>query len=358
MSVKKVGKTWHYYFRVNGVRYRKAVPEARTQYQAQVAEAKARDAVFEGKYGQKVCTTTFREFVEKTYLPWAKENKRSWRNDVSRAKPLIAFFGKRRLSDVTRFLIEQYKKERRNSFNGRGEVRSPSSVNRELELLSRIFSLAVERGDVEGNPFKGVKKLATDNLITRYLTPEEEVRLMSVLTGRRAHLRPIVLMGLHTGMRRGEILSLRWEQVDFARESIQLLRTKSGKPRPVPMNSVVRNVLLEQRERITDSEYVFPNRRTGKPLADIKNAFTSALKKAGIEDMRFHDIRHTAGTRMADAGVPITAVSDILGHADVRTTMRYAHATDESRRRAVKALEETSRRNVSKIWPKEKQVAG
>ena len=84
-------------------------------------------------------------------------------------------------------------------------------------------------------------------------------------------------------MRRGEILSLRWEQVDFARESVQLLRTKSGKPRPVPMNSVVKEVLLEMRERTGDSENVFSNPRTGKPLGDIKNAFRSALREAGIE---------------------------------------------------------------------------
>jgi len=358
VTVYKRGKSWYYYFRLKGVRYRKAVPEARTKYQAQQAEAKARDEIFEGKYGKKTNETIFREFVEKTYLPWARENKRSWRNDVSRAKPLIAFFGKRRLSEVPRFLIEQYKKERRSTFNGRGTLRSPSSVNRELELLSRIFSLAVERGEVETNPFKGVKKLAVDNLLTRYLTPEEEERLLSVLTGKRAHLRPIVLIGLHTGMRRGEILSLRWEQVDFARESVQLLRTKSGKPRPVPMNSVVKEVLLEMRERTGDSENVFSNPRTGKPLGDIKNAFRSALREAGIEGLRFHDIRHTAGTRMADAGVPITAVADILGHADVRTTMRYAHATDEARRRAVKALEESSRRKLSTKAATERKAAG
>ena len=357
MSVKKVGKTWHYYFRINGVRYRKAIPEARTQYQAQVAEAKARDAVFEGKYGQKSSTTTFKEFVEKTYLPWSKENKRSWRNDESRAKPLITFFGKRRLPDVTQFLIEQYKKDRRNSFNGRGEVRSPSSVNRELELLSRIYSLAIERSEVDTNPFKGVKKLAANNVLTRYLTSEEEDRLLSVLTGRRAHLRPIVLMALHTGMRRGEMLSLRWEQVDFNREAIQLLWTKSGKARSVPMNSVLREVIWELRETSGGSEYVFPNSITSMPLKDIKNAFRAAMKDAKIEGFRFHDLRHTAGTRMADAGVPITAIADILGHADVRTTMRYAHATEEAKRRAVGALEQGGNRKLSKIWPKEKQVA-
>jgi integrase len=342
VAVYKRGNTWYYYFRLNGVRYRKAVPEARTKFQAQQAEAKARDAIFAGKYGRVESTTTFKEFVEAAYLPWARENKRSWRNDVSRAKPLVAFFGKRRLSEVTRFLIEQYKRERRTSLNGRGRLCSPSSVNRELELLSRILNLAVERDELESNPFRGVKKLASDNHLTRYLSTEEEERLLSVLTGRRAHLRPIVLIGLHTGMRRGEILSLRWGQIDFVRESIHLLRTKSGRPRQVPMNSVVKAVLLDMREVSGGSEFVFPNHRTGNAIADIKNAFNAALKEAEIEGFRFHDLRHTAGTRMADAGVPITAVADILGHADVRTTMRYAHATDEARRRAVRALEEKS----------------
>jgi integrase len=93
------------------------------------------------------------------------------------------------------------------------------------------------------------------------------------------------------------------------------------------------------------------------PLKDIKNAFRAALRGAKIEGFRFHDLRHTAGTRMADAGVPITAIADILGHADVRTTMRYAHATEEAKRRAVGALEQGGNRKLSKIWPIEKQVA-
>jgi integrase len=91
--------------------------------------------------------------------------------------------------------------------------------------------------------------------------------------------------------------------------------------------------------RNDDCEYVLRNRRTGKSVTDIKHGFKAALKEAGIENLRFHDLRHTAGTRMADANVPITAISDILGHADIRTTTRYAHATDEAKRRAVKALE-------------------
>jgi integrase len=357
VAVYKRGKSWYYYFRVRGVRYRKAIPEARTKYQAQLAEARAMDDVFEGRYGKEPSRKTFGEFVEKSYLPWAKENKRSWRNDASRAKPLVAYFGRKRLSDITRFLIEQYKKARRDTLNGRGEQRSPASVNRELELLSRIFSLAIERSELESNPFKGVKKLPTDNLLTRYLTPEEEDRLMAVLTGRRSHLRAILTLDLQTGMRRSEILSLHKDQIDFRREVIELVKTKSGKRRYVPMNGVVRELLLERCQQAGPTGYLFENPKTGRPLTDIKNAWRSALSEAGIENLRFHDIRHTAGTRMADAGINPVTIQDVLGHEDIRTTMRYVHATDEAKRRAVQALEEGGRKKVSTNWPQKKKAA-
>ena len=118
------------------------------------------------------------------------------------------------------------------------------------------------------------------------------------------------------------------------------------------MNAVVNDVLSAMSRGARESECVFVNPGTGKPLTDIKNAFRSALTEAGIEGLRFNDLRHTAGTRMADANVPIAVIAEILGHKDIRTTMRYVHATDEGKRRAVKSLERVvpnlaTRRNSS-----------
>jgi integrase len=97
--------------------------------------------------------------------------------------------------------------------------------------------------------------------------------------------------------------------------------------------------LLQQMVQGSESPYVFVNRKTGRPLRDVKTAFRSALKQAGITNARFHDLRHTAGTRMAEnPNVPLNAVQEVLGHADIRTTMQYAHATDESKRKAIEAL--------------------
>ncbi|MGH9761858.1 MAG: tyrosine-type recombinase/integrase, partial [Blastocatellia bacterium] len=106
------------------------------------------------------------------------------------------------------------------------------------------------------------------------------------------------------------------------------------------------------------SSYVFPNPSTGQPWRDVKRAFAAACKEAEIEGLRFHDLRHSAGTRMADAGVPLPAVAAVLGHRDIKTTSRYAHATEESKRRAVMAIESASQQAWSRNGQEKKSAAG
>lgn len=333
----KHGGTWWYDFCIRGERYRKAVPEARTKWQAEQAEAKARAAVFEGRYGGDPSNVTIKEFVEKVFLPWAKDNKRSWKNDEARAKPILAYFRNKKMREIIRFNVEQYRKARRASSNGRGGTRAPASVDREIQLLSRIFSLGIERGEVRTNPCSGVKLLNRGNTVTRYLTPDEEERLLHVLTGRRRHLLDIIIIDLHTGMRRTEILTLHTGQIDFIRGSIEVIETKNGKPRSVPMHSALRPILQRLVEKAGPKGFLFENPRTGKPIRDVKTAWRLALLDANIEGLRFHDLRHTFGTRAVDGGAPLSAVKEVMGHMDIRTTMRYVHATDEGKRRAVEA---------------------
>jgi integrase len=147
------------------------------------------------------------------------------------------------MREITRFNVEQFKKERRSSFNGRGTNRAPASVDRELQLLSRDFSLAIEHSEVQINPCKSIKLLAVSNEVTGYLSPEQEEKRMAVLTRRRAHLRDILIINLHTGMRRTEILTLHKGQIDFLRGSIELTKTKSGKSRSVPIHSAIKPLL-------------------------------------------------------------------------------------------------------------------
>jgi hypothetical protein len=152
--VYKRNKVWYYRFCIRGPRYGQAVPEARTKWQAEQAEAKAKQEAFEGKYCPKQSNTTLRDFIEKEFIPWSKREKKSWRNDVSRVKPILAHFKYMKMREIGRFNVEQFKRQRRDSLSARGEVRAPASVDRELQLLSRIFSLAIEGSLIDGNPCK------------------------------------------------------------------------------------------------------------------------------------------------------------------------------------------------------------
>jgi integrase len=257
MAVRKRGGIWYYDFMIRHVRYREAIPEARTKAQAEQVETKVRLSIFEGKYCKlhQNKVPTLKQFIKETFLPWSKANKRSYQSDRWRSNVLIDWFDKKRLDEITPFLIEKFKKERREGKTRRGKERSPASVNREIELLSRILTMAVDNGLIETNPCRKVRKLRLDNRRIRYLSVEEEERLMAVLTGRKAHLRPLVILAVNTGMRRGELFNLTWEKVDFTRNVIYVTNTKSGKDRVVPMNQAVRDELIRMRE-LANGEFV------------------------------------------------------------------------------------------------------
>lgn len=351
MSVYKRGGKWYFSKTIDGVRYKRAIKTARNKVHAQQAEAKFILQIHQGEYGGRRATLTLSDFVDKAFLPWAKANRRSWRGDEGRLKALKDFFGRRRLGEINPFLIERYKMERRKSKLPSGRLRSSASINRELSLLSRIFSIAIKSKEATANPCEGVRHVPGEQPRTRYLLPEEEDRLMAVLTGPREHLRSIVILAINTGMRRGELLGLRWEHIDFHRNEIKVIHTKTDRDRFVPMNTRVRKELLSLRDGGA-GEFVFPNRKTGRNIADVKTAFKNACRTAGIVDLHFHDLRHTFGTRAADAGVPINAIAAVMGHADIHTTMRYSHATDEGKRRAVEAIHQAAE-SRSQIGPKD-----
>lgn len=155
------------------------------------------------------------------------------------------------------------------------------------------------------------------------------------------HVFPIVLCALETGMRRGEILGLRWEDVDLERRILYVGETKTGIPRHVPISSRLAEV-LRYRAGNGLGEYVFAGApgigKRGRPFHDVRTAFENACRRAGIAGFRFHDLRHTAASHMVMAGVPIKVVGEILGHATVSMTERYSHLLPEHKLRAVDML--------------------
>lgn len=329
---------WRYAFTINGVRYRKSVPEARTRYEAERAEIEAKKAVFEGRYGRPAGKREIADFIKEVYLPWARDNKRSWRADECCAAVICEWFKGKTFAQVSPLLVEKFKKEMRESITIKGTVRSARSVNEFLEKLSRIFNLAIREKETDTNPCREVKRMPLNNRRTRYLQDEEELRLFETLTGQRAHLRPLVIVAIGTGMRRGDQLNLKWERVDFQRNVINVPNSKEGRGYIVPMNEDVRAVMLRLRQEANGSDYVFTNPATGAPFTELKRAFGTACRLAGIKNLHWHDLRHTFGTRLAEAGFSEAVIAELMGHSDPSTTRRYTHGTERGKRAAVEAI--------------------
>ncbi len=160
--------------------------------------------------------------------------------------------------------------------------------------------------------------------IVRYLTSEGAKRLIEVSP---QYLRDVIVLALGTGMRKSEIFTLTWKNItinEIFRWGEITVIGKGNKQRTIRMNKTVYNLLICKSEEKV-SQYVFPSKKTGKHLTDVKHSFTSALKKAGIQNFRFHDLRHTAASWMVQGGASLYAVQKILGHSSIRTTQRYAH---------------------------------
>ena len=333
MSVYKRGKNgthWHYYFRVRGVRYRGAIPEARTKWEAEKAESKLKQDVFEGRFGKvEAGTMKLKDFIDDIYMPWAKANKKSWLNDDYNKVILKQFFGNKQLREIQPLEIERFKSKRLATKTKYETERAPASVNRQFEMLSRIFSLAIAVGKADSNPCRRVKRFKLDNERYRYLDPSEEAALMEKLVDERAHLHPIVIVALRLGLRKREQLNLRRDQVDFFRNVVTASKTKGNRNREIPLDVLderVKPVLMKLCGKKKADEFVFVNPKTKRPYTDIKKSFATACTKAGVRDLEWHDLRATFCTRLALAGYDAFTIKAIKGHREMKTTERYIRA--------------------------------
>jgi len=346
--------SYGYYFRdrVTKQRYRKIVPLARTKWDAEQAQIKAKQEIFDKRHGlDEKGTDLLSEFLDQIYIPWSKTNKKSWRDDAYTVPMLKQYFEGKALHEISVQLVEKFKNDRVNTPTKKGTPRRPGTVNRELTLLSSAFSLAVKYDKAESNPCRKVDLFRLDNLRYRYLQPEEEPRLMAQLDGPRAHLKPAVIVALGTGMRMGEQLQMKRHQVDFLRNIVTARNTKNGRPRDIPMNDDVREALAELCRDKRPDDYVFVSpKKKGSRLQETKRGFHTACRLAGIEGLIWKDLRATFGTRLAEVGCDAFTIAQLLGHSDVRVTMRYVRTVEESKRAAVDAVQLHSRK-MSTYWP-------
>lgn len=288
-------------------------------------------------FGRKKPEVFFEDQAKEFMELYSKQNKRSWARDEISLAHLKEFFKGKCLSEITPDLIEKYRLRRK------ADGVSLSTINRELACLKTLFGKAIEWEKCETNPARKVKKFRENGVKERILTIDEMRRLIDAAS---SGIRPILVTALNTGMRKNEILSLRWENIDLLKGYILIEDSKSGRSRKVPMNGQVLEALggLKQRE-----EFIFSNAGTGSYIKDVKTAFKGACQRAKIKGLRFHDLRHTAASKMIEGGIDLVTVSKILGHASIQMTMRYAHPTPENMRRAVEKLGEIFQNSREKV---------
>jgi len=316
---------WYVDYYYDGRRIRKKVG---SEKDAENALAAIKADILRGEYRFKKDRKIRFEDFAKEYLDYAKVNKRSWGRDESSLKRLLPHFKDMLLSKITPRHIEEYKRMRLDKVK-------TGTINRELASLKHMFTIAEKLGKFDDkNPVKQVKFFQERQYVMKILDREEIKRLIDAAAD---HLKPILIIAVSTGMRKGEIFNLRWGDVDFIDYYIHIKETKSNVMRKIPMNSIVAATLKNIERK---SEFIFPSSwsKKHKHINDVFRLLKAACKKAGIEDLRFHDLRHTAATLMVTGGVPLVTVSQILGHATIHMTMKYAHPTPEDKRKAVNVL--------------------
>jgi len=275
--------------------------------------------------------------LSKKFLEWYKKQRRksSYERHKYSAGNLLKFFGENTpVEEINLESVENYKSWRLS------QGIKPTSINKELRFLATMINRAVEFEWIPKHKLyrRPILIKGVNDARLRYLTDEEEKRLFSVV--KNPLLRDILIFALNTGLRRCEILSLKWKNVDFENRYLILEpeQTKNKKWHVLPLNSAAWKVIENRlKEKAENCEYVF--HRNGKPIKSIRTAFESALKRAEIKDFRFHDLRHTFASRLVQKNIDLYVIKELLNHSDIQTTQRYAHLKLDNLKKAVYLLE-------------------
>lgn len=231
------------------------------------------------------------------------------------------------LCRITPSLISEIKEELLKEKTPKGTLRSQSTANRYIAALSGAFSMAVkEWGWLKENPVSNITRFKEGKPRERFLTKEEIEKLLAICKQSKSpHLYPVTLFALCTGARRGEILGLKWQDVDFDRRTATFRDTKNGEHRSIPLSDSLAECLLNERaKRNILSEYVFPS-VDGKRPGDIRAAWENAIKEADLSSICFHSLRHTVASHLTMGGASTLEVGAILGHKTLAMVKRYSH---------------------------------
>lgn len=330
----------------------------------EAAEHGAPLAVVEARRPVSEKPITLRAFIDDHFKPWALTHQKQGQATINALATVWAELYDRELRGVSAFDVERVKSARLKA------GRAPATVNRDLDRIRSVFSRAVEWDFLQAHPLKSVKrKKGADYSRTRYLTAEEEGRLRAAMSQREAerrahresgnawckerggdgrpmwpadgftdHLMPLVLVALNTGLRRGELLALEWRSVNLPGKllTVEAGNAKSSKARHLPLNAEASDVLERWRKQST-GKLVFPGAE-GERMGHVNTSWDSLTTAAKLSDFRFHDLRHDFASKLVMAGVDLNTVRELLGHADLKMTLRYAHLAPEKLAAAVALL--------------------
>lgn len=312
-----------------------------------------------------------REYLSDHYEPWVLTARRSGAQTMAMIRFSFASFLD---TPINKISIHDMEKWRQDELSGGNKA---ASCNRQVSALKAALNWGVKGDHFKDNPLQRLEKLQEhdSDIKVRYLSPEERTRLNEALDARERrirqerishnkwleerkkkplpllagefadHLKPMVLLSLNTGMRRGNLLALLWGDIDLERRAI-LLRgsaSKSGKTLRLPINNAAITTLTawkKQSVNTASSAFVFPSPKTGKKVDNVASSWEGLLEEAKIEGFRWHDMRHDFASKLVMKGVDLNTVRELLGHSDLKMTLRYAHLAPESALRAVELLDE------------------
>jgi integrase len=235
------------------------------------------------------------------------------------------------LSDVTPALIAQYRDELANGITYRGKPRTPATVVRYMAALSHAFTIAIkEWGWLEDSPTRKVTKPTESRGRVRFLDDDDRKRLLIACKESPNHLLyPCVILALSSGMRQGELMRLKWQDVNLKESFLILHETKNGDSRRVPLSGLGLELLREHAKvRRLDTQLLFPSERNPEKPIDLRKAYANALKAAEINDFHWHDLRHCTASYLAMNGASLAEIAEVLGHKTLSMVKRYSHLSD------------------------------
>ena len=347
LAVSKTGRKyfWHRY------RFRGRKRMIKLGEYPSVGVAQARQMVHDNKNmlgrdldpaderSKKHAIPTLSEFATEEYLPYAKQHKRSWQDDESKLRLEIGLMlGDVQLTAITtRDVMQVHAAVKKRA--------TAATANRYLILLTRIFNLEIQWGYLERNPSKGIKKYKESGPRQRFLSGDELASFLAALDAEAGKstsdaLKLLLLTGLRS---KSELFSLPWSEVDLERGTVRLLHTKNGNIRTVALNSTALDLLRRiKSESAPTCKWVFPARSGSGHLVDIRKPLRRAMQRAGLQDLRPHDLRRSFGSLAVNAGVDIYQVKDLLGHSSVAVTQKvYAHLLQGTLRDASEMVAKT-----------------